>query len=392
VYKVKIIKKTLAIITETPKGWLVDDFQYLNYVVNDIGYFYPLSYMAHQYGLENINTKEEEKFESAPVDKSENILVQQKKRKKRKHCLNHGELKMLDYHSKHSTFMMEAKEALVKSAELYFKEIIKKKNTPKVSADVIYTLNVNDAKISKPNHLLLEDNANYEDITNKFASNDKYTCVKVRSNKQEFIIPPLSSFFISDFKHLSWLSSFGKRYDLVVMDPPWENKSVKRSKKYNYLPEYDLKKICMNELLSNDGIVVIWVTNKQKYIEFVKNILFPHWNLKIIAHWHWIKLTVSGDYVFPMESTHKKPYEALLIAKRECSRISLCFDQVICSIPIPSHSRKPSLKSIFSSILSDKANCLELFARNLTPGWTSWGNEVLKFQNIEYFCQSSQKE
>lgn len=24
------------------------------------------------------------------------------------------------------------------------------------------------------------------------------------------------------------------------------------------------------------------------------------------------------------------------------------------------------------------AKCLELFARNLTPGWTSWGNEVRK--------------
>lgn len=59
----------------------MDDFQYLNHVVNDIEYFYPLSYIAHQYGLENVNKIEKEKFESAPVDKSENILVQQKKRK-----------------------------------------------------------------------------------------------------------------------------------------------------------------------------------------------------------------------------------------------------------------------------------------------------------------------
>jgi N6-adenosine-specific RNA methylase IME4 len=29
--------------------------------------------------------------------------------------------------------------------------------------------------------------------------------------------------------------------------------------------------------------------------------------------------------------------------------------------------------------------CLELFARSLTPGWTSWGNEPLKFQSTRYF-------
>ena len=29
--------------------------------------------------------------------------------------------------------------------------------------------------------------------------------------------------------------------------------------------------------------------------------------------------------------------------------------------------------------------CLELFARNLQPGWMSWGNEVLKFQHMDYF-------
>lgn len=32
-----------------------------------------------------------------------------------------------------------------------------------------------------------------------------------------------------------------------------------------------------------------------------------------------------------------------------------------------------------------EAKRLELFARSLQPGWTSWGNEVLKFQHISYF-------
>lgn len=32
-----------------------------------------------------------------------------------------------------------------------------------------------------------------------------------------------------------------------------------------------------------------------------------------------------------------------------------------------------------------EASCLELFARSLQQGWTSWGNEVLKFQHSSYF-------
>lgn len=32
---------------------------------------------------------------------------------------------------------------------------------------------------------------------------------------------------------------------------------------------------------------------------------------------------------------------------------------------------------ILAQYLPENPHCLELFARNLLPGWTSWGNEVL---------------
>lgn len=40
---------------------------------------------------------------------------------------------------------------------------------------------------------------------------------------------------------------------------------------------------------------------------------------------------------------------------------------------------------VLKSYIGAEANCLELFARSLQPGWTSWGNEVLKFQHVSYF-------
>lgn len=46
-------------------------------------------------------------------------------------------------------------------------------------------------------------------------------------------------------------------------------------------------------------------------------------------------------------------------------------------IPVPTEVLRPYIGA--------EAKCLELFARNLQPGWTSWGNEVLKFQHTAYF-------
>ncbi|GJR01058.1 FAR1 DNA binding domain, zinc finger, SWIM-type, MULE transposase domain containing protein [Tanacetum coccineum] len=40
---------------------------------------------------------------------------------------------------------------------------------------------------------------------------------------------------------------------------------------------------------------------------------------------------------------------------------------------------------------SAPAHCLELFARELLAGWTSWGNEPLHFQDIRYFSKIDQQ-
>ena len=40
-----------------------------------------------------------------------------------------------------------------------------------------------------------------------------------------------------------------------------------------------------------------------------------------------------------------------------------------------------SYLEILKEFIPPCSNCLELFARNLLPGWTSWGNEV----RIDYY-------
>eukprot|EP00116_Pleurobrachia_bachei_P007033 sb/3467295/ len=79
--------------------------------------------------------------------------------------------------------------------------------------------------------------------------------------------------------------------------------------------------------------------------------------------------------------------------------------RVIVSVPCVQHSRKPPLTNVFNELFPVRSGSeqdhvtdhglagdhvagtegLEVFARNLTPGWTSWGNEVLQFQDVRYF-------
>lgn len=108
--------------------------------------------------------------------------------------------------------------------------------------------------------------------------------------------------------------------------------------------------------------------------------------------------------VSPLDLAHHKPYECLLLgylpskgapsSKEENflssdSRESVDLPDKYVLISIPGdHSRKPPLKSILSKYVPGQRHGekgLELFARELNAGWTSWGNEPLRFQHLNYF-------
>lgn len=108
------------------------------------------------------------------------------------------------------------------------------------------------------------------------------------------------------------------------------------------------------------------------------------------------QVTTSGQFVFPLDSHHKKPYEVLVLGRYRStadnptsssgtSEVPVEDQRLIVSVPSALHSQKPSLSEVLKPHVAAGAECLELFARSLQPGWTSWGNEVLKFQHVSYF-------
>lgn len=121
--------------------------------------------------------------------------------------------------------------------------------------------------------------------------------------------------------------------------------------------------------------------------------LFETWNVGLIEEWIWIKTTTKGEPMFDIDTgaAMRKPYEFLLLGRAapdswttmaHATNVKL---RVIAAVP-GIHSRKPCLKELLEEYMPNSTDyaALEVFSRYLVPGWTSWGNEVLKY-NWNYY-------
>ena len=121
--------------------------------------------------------------------------------------------------------------------------------------------------------------------------------------------------------------------------------------RYSSLPSTQLKRLPVPLLASPDCLVVTWVTNRPSHLRFVRDELYPHWGVEVVAEWFWVKVgelwittsftheylthlvwikmfyvlallsqvTSSGQFVFPLDSDHKKPYEVLVLGRYRSS-------------------------------------------------------------------------
>ncbi|XP_048219632.1 N(6)-adenine-specific methyltransferase METTL4 isoform X1 [Perognathus longimembris pacificus] len=335
--------------------------------------------------------------------------------KKRKRCVpfNHGELDAMEYHRKIRELLLDGSLQLiqegVRSGFLY--SLVE--NRDKCSGEPII-LPLETCSLSElcemAKHLpslnnmelqtlqLMEDDTSVteQDLFSRVVENKSSFSKMITLMGQKYLLPPKSSFLLSDISCMQPLLNCRKKFDVIVIDPPWQNKSVKRSNRYSYLSSLQIKQIPIPELAAPNCLVVTWVTNRQKHLRFVKEELYPSWSVEMLAEWHWVKITNSGQFVFPLDSPHKKPYEGLMLGRvQEKAALPLRNPDVnvpplpdhklIVSVPCILHSHKPPLAEVLKDYIKPDGECLELFARNLQPGWTSWGNEVLKFQHVDYF-------
>ncbi|KAF1834226.1 MT-A70-domain-containing protein [Decorospora gaudefroyi] len=225
-----------------------------------------------------------------------------------------------------------------------------------------------------------------------------------------FTIPPRSTLFLSDstasetfrasFRELTDEYTLPRHFDLVLLDPPWPNRSAKRKGAYEQVGGMPyLKKMLLSmdidSYLEHNALVGVWITNKAALRDHVLGPggLFETWNVGLVEEWIWIKTTTKGEPMFDMDSEMRKPYEILLLGRAAPNAWTTMAHapsvrrRVVAAVP-DIHSRKPCLKPLLEPYLRSPAgySALEVFARYLVSGWTAWGNEAFKFNWDGYWA------
>jgi N6-adenosine-specific RNA methylase IME4 len=204
-----------------------------------------------------------------------------------------------------------------------------------------------------------------------------------------FHIPPKSTLLLSDLPVPAPSPPNG--FNLILLDPPWPNRSARRRSAYSIEATVDdaanlLRTLNLSAYLAPSGVVAVWVTNKAA-IRSTADSWLAELGLVVREEWIWVKTTVVGEPVLPVNGTWRVPWEVLLVAG-EADEEHEFKRRVFAAVP-DEHSRKPCLKELFEMLLdlpTDYEAC-EVFARGLTAGWYAWGNECLLFNHEAYWSE-----
>lgn len=220
-----------------------------------------------------------------------------------------------------------------------------------------------------------------------------------------YTLPPQSMVLLGDCSDTATFRSAAReyashgRFDMIVMDPPWPNRSVSRSSSYGTtgLPELVdmLLSMDLDIHLKSGGFIAVWITNRAAVRDAVLGTsgLFESWGVQVCEEWVWCKVTQQGKPISKVDGLWRKPYEVCLIGKRSLgtnNAPSTIKRRVIFAVP-DLHSRKPCLKGLFERLLLGQQDAdsmpavLEIFARCAVAGWMSWGNEAIKYNNNDYW-------
>ncbi|XP_021612813.1 methyltransferase-like protein 2 isoform X3 [Manihot esculenta] len=233
-------------------------------------------------------------------------------------------------------------------------------------------------------------------VFNNLVVNETISDVDAEFLNEKYILPRESCFYMSDLEQVHNLipaeSDCG--FNLIVVDPPWENASASQKLLYPTLPNRYFLSLPIKQLAHIDGaLIALWVTNREKLRNFVEKELFPSWGAHYAATFYWLKVKADGSLISDLDLFHHRPYECLLLGYchgkgRNSEHMSSWSDKVIISIP-GDYSRKPPIgELLLEHVPGPKhARCIELFAREMIGGWTSWGNEPLHFQKSSYFVE-----
>ena len=172
-----------------------------------------------------------------------------------------------------------------------------------------------------------------------------------------------------------------KKYEVIYADPPWKYKDKSKSHgggAESHYPCMSINEICelpIGELAEENSVLLMWTTFPQLQEAF-----------KVIESWGftyktgaftWVKTNKDGSIYMGMGRHSRANAEICLLATKGkgVPRNSASVKSAQLHERLR-HSQKPQLfRDLILELYGDVPR-VELFARQATPGWDVWGNEV----------------
>jgi len=171
------------------------------------------------------------------------------------------------------------------------------------------------------------------------------------------------------------------RFSIIYADPPWEydndlsGRVMNGAITYPTMSTNTIAKIPVRDIRADDSVLFMWATMPKLEDAFK---VIRGWGFQYITcAFVWIKQNKSGEGIFSgMGYWTNQNAELVLLGKHgKPQRIANNIKQVVMA-PVGRHSAKPpEVRERIVQLMGDLPR-VELFARDLTPGWTCLGNEV----------------
>jgi len=163
------------------------------------------------------------------------------------------------------------------------------------------------------------------------------------------------------------------KYDVIVIDPPWEVTKIEREARPNQVKQFDYETMNENELaelaipVANDCHVWCWATHK--YLPMALR-LVASWGLKYVCTFVWHKPGGFQPYGLPQYNC-----EFALYARNGSPKFTSTKSLPVCfSAARGKHSEKPEEFYDFVRRVT-KGKRLDMFNRRKIVGFKGWGNE-----------------
>lgn len=187
----------------------------------------------------------------------------------------------------------------------------------------------------------------------------------------------------------------GKRYDIILADPPWSYDSAgvngAAAKQYSTMSDKDIAELPVRDISNPGAFCLMWTTGPKlpQAFDVMKAWGFAYKTVFFV----WLK-TNKGAPMDPIRNGlgnyTRSACEYVLIGKRTDGKLKLRDAKISSSVgqmiiePRREHSRKPDVTfDKINEFFAPELSRVELFARESRAGFEAWGNEVGKFDAEE---------